>query len=174
MAHVALNGTISAHASAVTDATANNIGEYEGDAAVNITTERLAWRGQKLVDIENVLTFFGGTMNVGRVQLSTAKVFGTLWGLTATAGSTAETTPTTASIYNFDASMVTDTPRLQILSSVERHSTNYKFQVLAYEAQLAASFPFNLSPREIIVEDLAWVLYPEASTENLLDFIWEV
>ena len=171
---VALNGTIAAHASAVTDASANRIGDFEGDAAVNITTERVVWRGQSLVDIENVITSLGGTMNFGRVELETAKVFGTLWGVTATAGSTAETTPTTASVYNFDASSITDIPRLQILSTVERHDTSYKFQVKAYEAQLAASFPLSLVPRDVLTEDLSWVLYAEASTENLLDFIWEV
>lgn len=170
---VALNGTIAAAAAGVTDAAANILGAYEGDAAVNITTERVIWRGQSLVNIESVITSLGGTMNVGRIELNVAKVFGTLWGVTATAGSTAETTPTTASIYNFDASVITDIPRLQVLSTVERHDTKYKFQVKAYEAQLAASFPLSLKPRDVIVEDLSWMLYAEASTENLLDFIWE-
>lgn len=168
--NVSLNGGIYAHTSAVTNASTNKIADYEGDAVANWTVEHVEWKGQTLFVQDSVMIGFGITINIATVLLKQA-TFNTLWGITATTGSTLEAAPANATLYEFTTSMVT-VPVNEFLIDTTRSSDSKQFQIKLAAGRLAGDFPIQFSQGVYITHDIAIVGFKDAD-DKFVTFIKE-
>lgn len=136
--NVSTNGGLFQHATAVTNEAANNVGDYEGDAALNLTAERAEALGQSFWVQDAVMIRAAASLNIGEVFFNPDN-FGTIWGITPTAGSSMEASPVTGTEWVLDTGFIT-LPEKQWLTDVDRTSDSKKFQVLVYAGRLTGDF----------------------------------
>ena len=163
--NVSLNGGIYAKSTGVTNESANQIADYSGAASITMTSEHVEWRGQSFWVRDAVLVRVGATLNFASV-LFKPETFGTIWGITATAGSTKEATPATATVYELDTSYTT-TPELEFLVDVDRSSDSKKFQIWAAAGRLTGDFPISFTQGEYMVHDIGITCFTNSSNQML-------
>lgn len=168
--NVSLAGGIYAKTDGVSAIAADQIADYEGEAALSITTEHVVWKGQNLVTRDSVLIGISASMNFGTV-LWKASSFGTMFGITATSGSTKEASPADGTVYTLDNTLST-VPELEWLSSMTRSSDDKKFQICGYAGRVAGDFPVSFTHGTYMTQDVAIALYADADGK-IIEFITE-
>jgi len=170
--NVSLSGGIYSHPSAVTDADANKIADYEGDAGCNFTSTHVEWRGQSLFIQDSVMIEFGVTINIARMLL-VDDTLETLWGITGCSGTfTKEAAPAQATVYEFTTTY-TALPTNEFLVSTTRSSDSKKFQIWLAAGKVAGEFPFSFTQSDYIVHDISIIGYPDAD-DKIVTFIKEI
>ena len=170
--NVSLSGGIYSHATAVTDAAANKIADYEGDAGCNFTSTHVEWRGQSLFIQDSVMIEFGVTINIASMLLID-DTLGTLWGITACSGTfTKEAAPAQATQYEFTTTY-TALPTNEYLISTTRSSDSKKFQVWLAAGKITGEFPMSFTQSQYMVHDISLIGYPDAANK-IVSFIKEI
>ncbi len=169
--NIPISGGIYAASSSVTNDTSNSVGDYEGAASLTFTANIVEWRGQKPYVQQTAFTDMAAVLNFGSVAFSPSKFLGTMLGITATAGSTKEASPTDASYWNIDSSF-SSLEKLEYLIDVTEHSTSKQLQIWAAAGKLAGDIPFSFSRDSFIASDISIRCYEDGSG-NFLSFIRE-
>jgi len=170
----AVQGTLAAKAAAVTDASANQIADWRGDASVNIGIENTNWSGQSIYVQETITTLLTGSMNFSEVAYKSATL-ATTWGITgagSTTDNTLEATPASATIYTFD-NTITNPVELEWLNTVQvRNNSNKKLQIWAGAGILADGFNVFSHHGDFVRHDISVDCFLDASNK-LFEFIVE-
>lgn len=161
--NVSTNGGIYAKASAVTNEAANEIADYEGTAALNMTAEHVEARGQSFWAQDAVMTRCGASINLAEVFFR-PETFGTVWGITAGSGSTKEAVPAGATIYELDTSFVS-LPELEYLIDIDRTSDEKKFQIWCAAGRLTGDFNIGFTQGEYIKHDVSITAFLDANND---------
>ena len=123
-----VKGTLAAKSTTVTDAAANLVGDFSGDAALNFVSEKSEWVGQDFLVKESIVTVARASMNFGLVAFQPNK-YATIFGITITVNDTKETTPVSASYITFDSDWTGPAQLEYMATSQRKNDTNKKFQV---------------------------------------------
>jgi hypothetical protein len=137
-----IKGVLSAKATAVTDAAANTVGDFRGDAAFNLVTENAEWAGQDYWVSEQWMTLVRATLNVAEVAYQPNK-FDLVFGVTASVGATKETTPVTASVQVLDTTWSGPAKLEWLMTTLRENDSDKKFQVWTY-GSVIADFPLAI------------------------------
>jgi len=169
--NVGLTGQLFAHASAVTNASANEIGEFRGGWSVTIEETFAEWYGQSIVRKAATLTQMDINISIPEVAFKqtifgNAQLFG-LFDITVGAVSTKEAVPAVATSYEFTATA--GAPReMQYL--VECQLDGKTFQAYAPTAKIMTP-TFNFTNQDFVVYNVDLILY--GATGSLLTLIHE-
>lgn len=137
-----VKGVLSSHVSAVTDEAANKVGDFRGDAALNIVTEQAEWAGQDYFVIDQFMTLVRMTVNFADVAYQPNRV-AAIFGITASVGATKEATPVTASVLVWDTDWTGPANLYWLATSLRKNDASKKFQVATY-GSITGDFPLAL------------------------------
>lgn len=166
-----LSGGIYVASADVTNASANQVADFEGDAGATVTKAEVTWTGQSLFVQDAAATSYAFAMSFSTIAFKPETV-GTVFGITATSGSTKEASPVTATIYEFSTSLA-DVPALEWLVHWTRSSDSKKAQLWAGAGKLTGDFPMMMSRDVYMAHDSAVICYPDADNK-ILQVIKEV
>lgn len=166
--NVSTNGGLYQHATAATNEAANNVGDYEGDAAVNLVAEQVEALGQSFWVQDSVMIRAAASINIGMVYFDPDN-FGTVWGITPTAGSSMEASPVTGTEWVLDIGFIT-LPQKQWLVDVDRTSDTKKFQVLAYAGRMTGDYNIAFTQGVYMKHDISITAFLDSNDDLIKIF----
>jgi len=163
--NVGLNGAIYRKSDAVTNEAANAIADYEGNASTAISNEHVEWRGQGLYVKDSVLINMGVSLNFA-TMLFKPVTLASLYGITATSGSTREAAPATATVWEISSALAT-VPLGEYLIDVTRSSDEKLIQIWAAAGRVAGEINVAIAPRAYMTHDVSINCFLDANDKLL-------